>query len=78
MLATPLTAQEPKLRGTLIGHTDRAASVAWSPDGKSLASVGDDGIKLWDVGTGRNIATLTGNQEWVNSVAWSPDGKQVL
>jgi len=50
--------------------------VAFSPDGKVLASRSDDRtIKLWDVQTGRALQTLTGHSHYVNSVAFSPDGK---
>jgi WD40 repeat protein len=71
-----LSAQEPKLRNTLQGHTDGGCSVALSPDGKTLASGSiDDTIKLWDVATGKEQATLKGHTFEVNSVAYSPDGK---
>ena len=66
-----------KITATLDGHTECVDFVAWSPDGKSLASIGGGAIKLWDVGTGKNIATIQRKQEWVNSVAWSPDGKSL-
>ena len=67
--------QEPKGH-TLKGHHGWVYSVAYSPDGKTLASgSGDKTIKLWDVATGKEQATLKGHTDEVNSVAYSPDGK---
>src|SRR4051812_8496949 len=55
----PLSAQEPKLQTTLKGHTHNINSVAFSPDGKTLASGSADWtIKLWDVAGGKEKATL--------------------
>jgi Anaphase-promoting complex subunit 4 WD40 domain len=51
-------------------------SVAWSPDGKTVASSsGNKTVKLWDALSGKLLSTLEGHTEGVWSVAWSPDGK---
>jgi WD40 repeat protein len=64
-----------KNNATFKGHRESVESVAWNPNGETLASISDGAITLWDTRTGKIVATLKGRDEWINSVAWSPDGK---
>lgn len=60
----------------LKGHTGSVMSVAFSSDGKTLASSSRDrAIHLWNVSTGKLRKTLTGHDGDVYSVAFSPDGR---
>jgi WD40 repeat protein len=50
--------------------------IAFSPDGKLLASGADDKkVKLWEIPSGKLLHTLNGHENYVDKVAFSPDGK---
>jgi Tol biopolymer transport system component len=76
-------ADDTKPQRTLGGHRFEVHSVAFSPDGKTLASGGGyfsadlkpGEIMLWDVGTGQLRDSFKGHAGGVWSVAFSPDGK---
>ena len=59
----------------LLQHNDVVYSVAFSPDGKTVASGGvDRTITLWDAASGEKRLTLEGHNDDVNYLAFSPDG----
>lgn len=63
-----------KLR-SLEGHTSAVKSVAFSPDGKVLASGANDRtVQLWRTQDGALLQTIGAHADWVRSVAFSPDG----
>ena len=62
----------------LRGHAHHVSSLAFSQDGKTLASGSEDcTIKLWDLATGKNTATFKGHEHFVDCVIFSRDDKTV-
>lgn len=63
----------------LVGHTSYVYGLAWSADGRHLASAGsfDATARLWDATTGMPLRVLKGHKGYTQLVAWSSDGKSV-
>ncbi|MFE2520775.1 WD40 repeat domain-containing protein [Streptomyces mirabilis] len=62
--------------GQIPPHTLRLSSLAFGPDGRTLAtSSSDGGVELWDTATGRSRRTHLGYHGAVFSPAFSPDGR---
>jgi TIR domain/WD domain, G-beta repeat len=75
-LLPSLRPEAVSLLRTLTGHTNNVWSVAFSTDGHTLASGGDDHtIKLWNLATGKEVFILTKHTDSVYSVGLSPDGQ---
>ena len=71
-----LTGDKAEPSARLVGHGYGIAAVAFSPDGKTLASGGfDRSVKLWSIDSGQEWATLAEHEGWVAAVAFSHDGE---
>ena len=63
-----------------LAHEGLVSALAFSPDGKTLASGAfyEKTVKLWNVATGRPLRTLTGHDGDINCIAFSPNGRHLV
>jgi WD40 repeat protein len=67
--------------------SSQVTAVAWSPDGKRIASGGgatyysptsDYSVRIWSAVSGRTLLTYRGHSSPITSLAWSPDGRYIV
>jgi WD40 repeat protein len=79
ILVWPTDADDPKPLRTVEAHRGWVRALAVSPDGRTLASCGNDAlVKLWSVADGKPVGEFAGHASHVYNVAFHPDGKSLV
>lgn len=75
---TTFNLSKEELRFFTPDYYESVTDLAFSPDGKLLASCNYKAIKLWDAQTGKLLNTLIKHTDWIYSIAFRADGKQLM
>ena len=76
--ARPQVPAPATMRFACHGHNSRITAVAWSPDGRHLASASyDKSARIWESTHGSREIVYRGHVDRVQALAWSPDGKRI-
>ena len=59
-------------------NSDQATAIAWSPNGRLLATGSWNTVKIWDAETGNQLRAFLGPKYWTNSVSFSTDSQRIL
>ena len=71
--------QKGEVVHSIVGHTRAVHAAAFSPDGKTLVSGGDDeSIRIWDTDTWAPLRMIGKGENHLNQTAYSPDGKTLI
>jgi dipeptidyl aminopeptidase/acylaminoacyl peptidase len=63
---------------TYSGHSDTVQAITWSPNGKYIASGGNDKtVQVWDAISRQKVSIYTGHSQPIHAIAWSPDGTSI-
>jgi hypothetical protein len=66
-----------RLGTTRLRHACRA--LAWAPDGKTFASIGNDGaVRIWDAASGKEVRQINMRGNWFNTPIYNSDGKYLV
>src|SRR5438094_2336068 len=78
VLALPASSSAGEKPAVILKHNGWVAAVAFSPDGRTLASAGADNVvRLWEVGTWKPKGVLKGHTDCVCAVAFAPDSEVI-
>ncbi len=64
-------------RGHVSGEYATLTNIAWSPNGKRIASSGFEEVQVWDAADGGNLYIYRGQSDTVFASSWSPDSKRI-